>query len=122
MAVARFQIVSVSGRELAGSPDFAWRFLSANNRSMARSVPTYPDADACLAAIAELRERLPGGVCTTVRNGSGEWLWRIRAAELDIAVSSRRYQRRVRAKLACESFMGLVANAWSVDAVQIVRM
>lgn len=122
MAVARFQIVSVSDREHSGAVDFAWRFLSANNRSMARSVPTYADADACLAAIDELRRRLPDAVGTTVRNGTGQWLWRIRTAELDLAVSSRRYQRRVRAKIACESFVDLVEGSVRADDVQIVRM
>ena len=114
MAVARFQIVSVN--EVAGTGDFAWRFLSANNRSMARSVPTYPDEAACLEAIARLRAQLPGAVGTTMRNGSGEWVWRI----LDLATSARRYQRRVRAKLACESFVGLAGTAPAGD-VRVVR-
>ncbi|HEX6360852.1 hypothetical protein [Actinophytocola sp.] len=99
--------------------DFTWRFLSANNRSMARSVPTFTDADACLAAIRDLRDRLPNAVGTTVRNGSGKWLWRISAEELDLATSGIRYERRLRARLACQAFVDLVATA-SADAVQVV--
>ncbi len=118
MATARFQIVSIGAR---GSGDVSWRFLSGNNRSLARSVPTYPDVDSCMAAIRELREKLPTAVGSTVRNGSGTWTWRIRAADFDLAVSSGRFERRLRARMACESFMEMVVAASTVDVVQVVR-
>jgi hypothetical protein len=117
LAVARFQIVAVSSRGSTGG--FTWRFLSANNRNMARSVPTFIDADACLAHIRDLRAKLPNVTGTTVQNGSGKWLWRISAEELDLAMSGVRYERRLRARLACQAFVDLVATA-SADTVQIV--
>lgn len=120
MAVARFQIVAVtSKRGASDAVDFTWRFLSANNRSMGRSVPTFTDPDTCLEAIRELREKLPTIVGTTVQNGSGKWLWRLSAEELDLAMSGVKYERRLRARLACQSFLSHVATA-SADAVQVV--
>lgn len=120
MAVARFQIVAVTSKEGApGAVGFTWRFLSANNRNMARSVPTFADPDTCLEAIRELRDKLPSVVGTTVRNGTGKWLWRIRSEQLDLAMSGVRYERRLRARLACQAFVDQVATA-SADAVQVV--
>jgi len=120
LAVARFQIVAVtSKRDTSDATGFRWRFLSANNRNMARSVPTFADPDTCLEAIRELRDKLPTVVGTTVQNGSGKWLWRISAEKLDLAMSGIRYERRLRARLACQAFVDQVATA-SADAVQVV--
>ena len=117
MAVARFQIVSVVHQ----SHGFAWRFLSANNRSMATGVSTYPDATSCLDAVRELQHELALAVGVTSQNGSGLWLWRIRLADADRAVSSRRYHRRVRARLACQSFLDLAAGIAPTAEVQVVH-
>lgn len=117
MAVARFQIVSVVHQ----SNGYAWRFLSANNRSMATSASTYPDAGACLVAVRKLQSDLSLAVGVTSQNGNGLWLWRIRVAESDLAVSTRRYQRRVRARLACQSFLDLAAAVAPSVGVQVVH-
>lgn len=115
MAVARFQIVSVVRQ------GFAWRFLSGNNRSMATSALTYPDAGACLAAVRELQRELGLTVGMTSQNGSGLWLWRIRLAGTDLAVSTRKYHRRVRARLACQSFLDLAGAVAPTAEVQVVH-
>jgi uncharacterized protein YegP (UPF0339 family) len=117
VAVARFQIVSV----VRQSNGYAWRFLSANNRSMATSASTYPDAGACLVAVRKLQSDLSLAVGVTSQNGNGLWLWRIRVAESDLAISTRRYQRRVRARLACQSFLDLAAAVAPSAGVQVVH-
>ena len=117
MAVARFQIVSV----VQQGHNFAWRFLSANNRSMATSAASYPDAGTCLAAVRELQRELGLAVGVTSQNGSGLWLWRIRLADSDLAVSTRRYHRRVRARLACQSFLDLAGAIAQNAEVQVVH-
>ena len=127
MASARFQIVSPVRR--TGAPEveptatgFTWRFLSANNRSLGRSVSVYPDAKSCLVAIATLRHDVARATAVTTQNRSGHWVWRVRVAESEIAMSSRLYQRRVRAKLACEAFVELVATTAPNGAVQVVHI
>ena len=117
MAVARFQIVSV----VQQGHNFAWRFLSANNRSMATSVNSYPDAGTCLVAVRELQRGLDKSIGVTSQNGSGLWLWRIRLADTDLAMSTRRYHRRVRARLACQSFLELAAAIAPNAEVQVVH-
>lgn len=117
MAVARFQIVSV----VQQGHNFAWRFLSGNNRSMATSAGTYPDAGSCLVAVRELQRDLERSIGVTSQNGSGLWLWRIRLADADLAVSTRRYHRRVRARLACQSFLDLAAGIAPSAEVQVVH-
>ena len=92
MAAARFQVVSLSRsargptpREPTGSESwtdvpplrtrgFTWRFMSANNRSLARSAHACPDVESCLAAIRALQECLPEAVAETSRNGDGQWV------------------------------------------------
>lgn len=125
MAAARFQIVSVAGRapRVREPQDarFVWRFLSANNRSLATSAPSFPDVASALVSIKELCGQLGDARSVTSRNGNGLWVWRVRVGESDVAMSSRRYQRRVRAALACTSFFDLVGGISQVDAVQVVR-
>ncbi len=99
---------------------FAWRFMSANNRSLARSAQTCPDVGSCLAAIRTLQEGLPNAVGETARNGSGQWIWRVRLAEEVVATTTRTYQRHVRARLMCDSFLELVAETAPSAPVQVI--
>jgi uncharacterized protein YegP (UPF0339 family) len=126
VAAARFQIVSLVSRTRATGaepvPGVTWRFLSANNRSLGRSVLVFPDVAACQVAIAMLRRNLARATAATSQHGSGQWVWRVRVAESEIAISSRLYQRRVRAKLACEAFVELVATIAPNGAVQVVYL
>lgn len=135
MAVARFQVVR-AGRTAhvpaSGEPGpdagvtaprttgFAWRFLSANNRSLARSVRTCPDVASCLAAIRLLQEGLPRAVGETARNGNGQWVWRVRLADEVVAATTRTYPRQVRARFMCDSFLELVAETVASTPVQVI--
>jgi hypothetical protein len=139
VAAARFQIFSAASRVLNRSfvdgqydasarTAVSWRFMSANNRSLAQSVRSFPDVESCLAAVRELRQELANlpddpdeTCCVTVRDGPRHWVWRVRVAGVDRAVSSRRYERRVQAKNSCTSFLGLLHEVDGVDLAQVVR-
>src|SRR5262245_22548288 len=123
MAAARFQILTVlpdrsSTVELAG---YTWRFLSANNRRLGQSARVFSDLDSCWAAVRQLRERLDGLSMVTARDGLRQWVWRVRLDGLDLAVSSRSYQRRVEADHACASFVDQVGQVPHGQAPQVVR-
>jgi hypothetical protein len=135
MAVARFQVVRAvraahvpaprepgphPGVAAHRAPGFAWRFLSANNRSLARSVRTCPDVASCLAAIRILQEGLPRAVGETARNGNGQWVWRVRMAGEVVATTTRTYPRQARARLMCDSFLELVAETLASTPVQVI--
>ncbi|MGQ0777167.1 MAG: hypothetical protein ACT4NY_22590, partial [Pseudonocardiales bacterium] len=99
----------------------AWRFLSANNRSLGQSVVRYHDVESCMAAMRDLQRRLGAAACVTTQETPGQWTWRIRANGPDLAVSSRRYQRRVEALYACTSFRSLAEKTTISERLQIVR-
>ncbi len=140
MTVPRFQVVRVSrsmyppaprepgpdgGPQAAGlalpqAPGFAWRFMSANNRTLATSAQTCFDVESCLASIRILRADLPRAVGETTRNGNGQWVWRIRVADEVVATTTRTYQRPVRARLMCHSFLELVAETEPSAPVQVI--
>ncbi|HKR48695.1 MAG TPA: hypothetical protein VJT72_03775 [Pseudonocardiaceae bacterium] len=139
MAVARFQLVRAVRYAQAPTPGepgsaglpavslvarrapgFCWRFMSANNRSLARSAQTFADVESCLAAIRILQENLPRAVGETARNGNGQWVWRIRLADEIVATTTRTYQRQVRARLMCDLFLALVTETVGSDPVQVI--
>lgn len=139
MAAARFQVVSVArsaarvplprepegGAGSSPTPNsrvrgFTWRFMSANNRSLARSAHTSPDVESCLAMIRLLQEGLSEAVAETSRNGNGQWVWRVRLGDEVVATAARSYPRQVRARLTCDSFLQLVAETAPSAAVQVM--
>jgi hypothetical protein len=139
MAAARFQVVSVarvihvpvpsepdpgtgSVAELAFPREraFTWRFMSANNRSLARAAQISPDVESCLAAIRTLQEGLPRAVSETSRNGRGQWVWRVRLADEIVATAARSYPREIRARMTCNAFLQLVAETASSAPVQVM--
>ncbi|PPK68889.1 hypothetical protein V5P93_001261 [Actinokineospora auranticolor] len=116
MAVARFQIYR------SADAGVTWRFLSANNRSLGQAARLFVDAEACARALVELRARVADASATTARETTSQlWSWRVRLEGADLAVSSRRYHRRVQAQYACRSFLGLVADAALADLPRAVR-
>ncbi|MGH3695416.1 MAG: hypothetical protein ACRDRX_15745 [Pseudonocardiaceae bacterium] len=139
MAAARFQVVSVARsarmsvpREFDGGTGsgaetsqprargFTWRFMSANNRSLARSAHISPDVESCLATIRLLQDGLPDAVSETSRNGNGQWVWRVRLADEVVATAARSYPRQVRARLTCDAFLQLVAGTPPSTPVQVM--
>lgn len=136
---ARFQVVSVprcahaavpGGAEaVAGSlaksshpPErgFTWRFMSANNRSIAKSAHTSADVDSCLATIRTLQESLHLAVGETVRNRQRQWVWSVRLDGEIVATASRSYPRQVRARITCNGFLQLVAETSGSAPVRVM--
>jgi uncharacterized protein YegP (UPF0339 family) len=95
----------------AGAGKYGWRLLAANNRDVARSAELYADVDLCYEAIRYLRAEFDRALPVVARIGRSEWSWRLRVEELDIAVSSRTYQRRLQCAAACDLFMDLALEA-----------
>lgn len=139
MASARFQVVSVarvthvpvppepdadagSVAEPAPSQEraFTWRFMSANNRSLARSARVSPDVESCLATIRTLQACLSRVVSETSRNGHGQWVWRVRVADEVLATAARSYPRQVRARMTCEAFLQQVSEMGGGAPVQVM--
>jgi uncharacterized protein YegP (UPF0339 family) len=110
MAKSRFELVFISPERLRGRPaagpsgSVMWRFLSANNRSIAQSVRSFPDKDSCARALHALRARLGLAKVVTVRDEQGMWLWQLRIGGVPVGVSSRKYQRRLHAVNSGNSF------------------
>lgn len=113
MALARFATYVARDRaNPRGTPKgFGWRLLAANNRDVARSAQLFTDVDGCLAAIRALRRDFAASVPASLRIGRSEWSWRLRLDDVDVAVSSRSYQRRLQCTAACDLFMDLVPQA-----------
>ncbi len=139
MAAARFQVVSATRSvrvPVPGEPDadagsraqlpltreqgFTWRFMSANNRSLAKSARIAPDVDSCLETIRTLRENLSQAVGETSRNGYGQWVWRIRLDDEVIVTAARSYPREIRARMTCDAFLLLVATTPDSAPVQVM--
>jgi hypothetical protein len=89
--------------------------LAANNRDVARSADAFPDVATCVAAIERLQREVCAAVIVASRVGRADWSWRLRLEAVDIAVSSRTYQRRLQCEAACALFVELVPDATLVD-------
>jgi len=99
-----------------------WRFLSANNRRLCQSAEWFPDLRACRAAVQELRDRLSELEVVTMRDGPRRWAWRVRLADVDLAVSSRSYERWVEAERACALFLNQAAQVPNGLPVQVLQL
>ncbi len=56
------------------------------------------------------------GVVVASRTGRADWAWRLRIFGVDVAASSRTYQRRLQCEAACALFVELVPEAEVIDA------
>jgi hypothetical protein len=126
VAAARFEIYVVSRRSAAGIEPVAegatWRLLSNNNRDLGRAATIFSDVDLCAAAVERLRRFGDQAVATSMRDGRADWTWRVQVDQIAVAVSSRRYHRRVQAEYASAVFLGLVPGAEVMNAVRFVRL
>ena len=139
MAAARFQVVSVARSLHVPAPrepdngaaswaevpqprerGFTWRFMSANNRSLAKSARTSADLESCMATIRALQDGLQETVGEISRNGCGQWIWRIRLNDVVIATATRSYPREIRARMTCDAFVKLVAETVDSAPVQVM--
>lgn len=132
---ARFQVVSLPKRAAddrsgdggqapnvtAARPRrrFTWRFLAANNRSLAAASGSFPDAASCLASIHELKVGLESAECEYIRDDNGLWTWVVRV-DREVVASTHRYPRQLRARMTCESFCQLASEPAATQNVQVV--
>lgn len=137
MGTARFQVVSLprsvphsqpvlpepsrarAAEALPAQRRFTWRFLAANNRSLATATDVFPDAASCIAAMQELRRGLATAVREFSRDDDGLWRWTVRL-DGDVAASSNSYRRQVRARITCDTFFALAGDPSALDNVQVV--
>jgi hypothetical protein len=88
-----------------------WRLLSSNNRDLGRSGVGFPDVDACLRAVDEVRAAATEAEPVIHRVSRLAWAWRLETGPGSVAVASRAYQRRVQAQTACDLFLRLAVEA-----------
>jgi uncharacterized protein YegP (UPF0339 family) len=126
VATARFTIYIAPSRGRPGRPltyddgieadaRFGWRMLAANNREVARSATTFTDVVSCIGAVRDLHRDVSGAHTVASRTGRADWSWRLRIDGVDVAASSRTYQRRLQCEAACALFIELVPAAELVD-------
>lgn len=99
---------------------FSWRFMSANNRSLATSTHTCADVESCLATIRALQESLPRAVGETMRNRHRQWVWRVRLNDEVLATAARSYSRQISARMTCDAFFHLVTEISGSAPVQMM--
>lgn len=132
---ARFQVISLAKQYAGDQADgvkqepadaaarprrrFTWRFLAANNRSLAAASGSYPDAASCIASIHELKRGLKAAECEYIRDEKGLWTWVVRVDRAVVA-STHRYPRQLRARMTCESFCELAIEPAATMNVQVV--
>ena len=97
----------------------AWRLLGANNRELARSHGTYPDAASCAAAIRELQSTADRLVAE-FRPGfqTGRWYWQAFVDGVPLAISARPFGWR----RDCEHNFGQFVAALSGGAIEVGRL
>jgi hypothetical protein len=89
-----------------------WRLIAANNRSLGRSWVVYGSFDACVAAVAQLHDRLDEitpAVTFDARHAA--WTWTVLLDGEPVAVSTRAYRRRVECIRSFDQFLGAVTTA-----------
>jgi uncharacterized protein YegP (UPF0339 family) len=94
---------------------FGWRMLAANNREVARSASTFADIASCVQAVHDLQCGVSDAVAVASRGGRADWSWRLRLDDVEVAASSRTYQRRLQCEAACTLFVELVPDAELVE-------
>lgn len=108
--------------ELCQAPaGVTWRLLSSNNRDLGRSAQAFAEVRTCQATVRRLQELVGEVTVVQVRAGRVDWSWRVRLDGVDVAVSSRTYQRRIQAESACAVFLGLVPAASVAPVPRLAR-
>jgi hypothetical protein len=129
VAAARFELYVLSrrrgGAPPAAGPGVTWRLLSSNNRDLGRAPGTFPDVESCVRMLRNLQGALAGAVAVISRDGRARWTWRLRLNvgddAVDVAVSSRAYQRRVQSEYACAAFRSLAPGAEVIATPRVVE-
>jgi uncharacterized protein YegP (UPF0339 family) len=118
--LARFATYVARGHS-SGASKYGWRLLAANNRDGARSASLFEELDLCHAAIRRLRADFDRGEPVVARMGRSEWSWRLVLDDIDIAISSRTYKRRLQCAAACDLFVELAPAAELAVPAQLAQ-
>lgn len=125
---ARFQVLCLPRQQgadpnipdvAAGRRRFTWRFLAANNRSLAVAGASFPDATSCVAAIHDLKRGLKSARCELERDAKGHWTWSVRVDRAVVA-SAHSYPRQLRARMTCENFFELASDPAALADMKVV--
>jgi hypothetical protein len=89
----------------------AWRLLGANNRELARSFTTYPDADSCAAAIKYLQSAAGALVPAFLPSlRLGRWYWQTTVNGTPLAASARSFGLRRDCERNLDQFLVAVST------------
>ena len=116
---ARFIYISDADRGSAwhtpkddGELRVGWRLIAANNRSLGRSWVVYGTFEACVAAAAQLHNRLDEVTqAVTFDARHAAWTWTVLLDGEPVAVSTRPYRRRVECARSFDQFLAAVKSA-----------
>ncbi len=122
MSVPRFQLVP--GGRLVHDPaagGVGWRLLGTNNRELGRSSRSYIDAEAALAAVADLRALAPDAEAHIVHDASsGSWLWQLAdVSGAVVATSGRGFRHERECRYNLEQFREAAPTAPAQDAAVV---
>lgn len=118
MSTPRFQLVP--GGRLVHEPaagGVGWRLLGANNRELGRAAIAYPDAEAALSAVQDVRELAGvGGAHILHDPATGSWAWHLLDADSRvIATSGRGFRHERECRYNLEQFRGIAPTAPAAD-------
>jgi hypothetical protein len=89
----------------------AWRLLGANNRELARSFATYPDAASCSTAIKYLQSAASHLVPVFLPGlRLGRWYWQTAVNDVPLAASARSFALRRDCAQNLEQFLAAAST------------
>jgi len=118
LSTPRFQLVP--GGRLVHEPTaggVGWRLLGANNRELGRAAVSYPDAEAALSAVDEVRG-IAGQAAAHILHdpATGTWAWHLLGgAATVIATSGRGFRHERECRYNLDQFRQLAPEAPAVD-------
>lgn len=113
MSTPRFQLVP--GGRLVHAPaagGVGWRLLGANNRELGRSAVSYPDAEAALAAVEQMRGLAGSGAAHIVFDVEADaWAWHLLGDAVIVATSGRGFRHERECRYNLDQFRQLAPDA-----------
>ncbi len=104
-----------------------WRLVAANNRSIGQSSAIFPSLDRCLADIDRLSRTLPDAVSSVhfhpseFSSDGSHWTWTVLLEQQPLALSTRRYKRRIECERALHYFLDAIGLGPPVPVSGTIR-